>query len=135
MGGIIPQKEKDITEDDIVGMLEDTIKAKTGEKALEDMNLDELDELEDEEEERILLEMRKQRIAEIKALQQKSRFGDVREISANDYVEQVNKAGEGIWVILHLYKQVQTVSQVAKSCLLIFGAYKTIQISIKNYMK
>merc|ERR1719219_1967732 len=69
------------------------------------MNLDELDELEDEEEERILLEMRKQRIAEIKALQQKSRFGDVREISANDYVEQVNKAGEGIWVILHLYKQ------------------------------
>jgi len=103
--GIIPQKEKDITEDDIVGMLEDTIKAKTGEKALEDMNLDELDELEDEEEERILLEMRKQRIAEIKALQQKSRFGDVREISANDYVEQVNKAGEGIWVILHLYKQ------------------------------
>ena len=76
------------------------------EKALEDMNLDELDELEDEEEERILLEMRKQRIAEIKALQQKSRFGDVREISANDYVEQVNKAGEGIWVILHLYKQV-----------------------------
>ena len=105
--GIIPQKEKDITEDDIVGMLEDTIKAKTGEKALEDMNLDELDELEDEEEERILLEMRKQRIAEIKALQQKSRFGDVREISANDYVEQVNKAGEGIWVILHLYKQVK----------------------------
>ena len=51
--------------------------------------------------------MRKQRIAEINALQQKSRFGDVREISANDYVEQVNKAGEGIWVILHLYKQVQ----------------------------
>ena len=37
--GIIPQKEKDITEDDIVGMLEDTIKAKTGEKALEDLSL------------------------------------------------------------------------------------------------
>jgi hypothetical protein len=104
--GIIPEKQKkDITEDDIVNMLEQTIQKKTGEKALEDMDLDELDELEDEEEERILLQMRQQRIAEITALQQKSRFGDVREISANDYVEQVNKAGEGIWVVLHLYKQ------------------------------
>jgi len=105
--GIIPpkQEKKDITEDDIVNMLEQTIQKKTGEKALEDMDLDELDELEDEEEERILLQMRKQRIAEITELQQKSRFGDVREISANDYVEQVNKAGDGIYVVLHLYKQ------------------------------
>ena len=38
-------------------------------------------------------------------LQSKSNFGDVREISAQDYVEQVNKAGEGIFVVLHLYKQ------------------------------
>ena len=37
------------------------------------MNLDELDELEDEEEERILLQMRMQRIAEMKALQAKSK--------------------------------------------------------------
>lgn len=27
------------------------------------------------------------------------------EISAQDYVEKVNKAGTGIWVFLHLYKQ------------------------------
>ena len=38
-------------------------------------------------------------------LQSKSNFGDVREISAQDYVEQVNKAGEGMFVVLHLYKQ------------------------------
>ena len=31
--------------------------------------------------------------------------GQVREISAEDYVEQVNRAGDGIWVVLHLYKQ------------------------------
>lgn len=41
---------------------------------------------------------------EIKMLQAKSRFGDVREISAEDYVAQVNKAGEGVWVVLHLFK-------------------------------
>lgn len=74
-------------------------------KDMEDMNLDELDELEDEEEERILEQYRRSRMAEIKALQDKSNFGDVREISAEDYVAQVNKAGEGIWVVLHLYKQ------------------------------
>ena len=47
---------------------------------------------------------RRQRIAEMKELQQKAKFGDVREISAIDYVDQVNKAGEGVWVILHLFK-------------------------------
>jgi len=69
------------------------------------MTLDELDELEDEEEERILEQYRKARIAEIKSLQAKSNYGDVREISAEDYVAQVNNAGEGVWVVLHLYKQ------------------------------
>ena len=44
---------------------------------MEDMNLDELDELEDEEEERILEEYRKARMAEIKNLQAKSKFGSV----------------------------------------------------------
>lgn len=40
----------------------------------------------------------------MKALQAKAKFGDVREISAVDYVDEVNKAGEDIWVVLHLYK-------------------------------
>ena len=47
---------------------------------------------------------RQQRIAEMKALQAKSKFGDVREISAVDYVDEVNKAGDDVWVVLHLYK-------------------------------
>jgi hypothetical protein len=29
----------------------------------------------------------------------------VREITAVDYVQEVNKAGEGVFVVLHLYKQ------------------------------
>lgn len=68
------------------------------------MNLDELDELEDSEDEAILLQYRHKRIAELKALAEKSKFGSVLEISAQDYVQEINKAGEGIWVILHLYK-------------------------------
>lgn len=107
--GILPpkeEKEKTFTEDEIVNIVESTVKDKLEgtQKALEDMSLDELEELEDEEDERVLLEYRQKRLAEIQATLDRARFGDVREISANDYVEQVNKAGKDVWVVLHLYK-------------------------------
>lgn len=104
--GVIPQKEAEITEEDVINLMETTIKEKTGqnEKAKEDLTLDELDELEDEEDERVLLEYRMKRIAEMKASALTNKFGEVREISAEDYIQQVNKAGEGIYVILHLYR-------------------------------
>ena len=47
---------------------------------------------------------RRKRIEEIKALQSKAKYGEVIEITAIDYVLEVNKAGEGVWVVLHLYK-------------------------------
>ncbi len=47
---------------------------------------------------------RQKRLAEWKAHQMKSVFGEVNEISGQDYVLEVNKAGAGIWVVLHLYK-------------------------------
>lgn len=106
--GIIPDKPKsqdEITEESIVAMLEQTIDKKANGKTLDEMNLDELDELEDEEEERILEQYRRQRMAEIRATQAKAKYGDVREISAQDYVAEVNKAGDGVYVVLHLYKQ------------------------------
>lgn len=76
-----------------------------GQKLLNELDLDELDELEDSEDEAVLLEYRQKRIAEMKALAEKSRFGTVTEISGQDYISEVNKAGDGIWVVLHLYKQ------------------------------
>lgn len=63
-----------------------------------------MDELEDDEDEKILLEYRQKRIAEMQEIANKARFRDVREISAQDYVAEVNNAGEDIWVVLHLYK-------------------------------
>ncbi|XP_047994038.1 viral IAP-associated factor homolog [Leguminivora glycinivorella] len=105
--GIIPQKEKEVTEDDIVNMIEQTIQQKQQEKdkQLSELDLDGLDELEDSEDEAVLEEYRKKRIAELKRLAEKPKFGDVREVSGQDYVQEVNKAGEGIWVVIHLYKQ------------------------------
>merc|ERR1711874_946029 len=107
MGGIIPEKprEAEVTEEQLLAMVEQTIKEKSGKKDLDEMDLDELDELEDEEEERILMQMRMQRMAEMKAFQAKSNYGSVREITAVDYVQEVNKAGEDVFVVLHLYKQ------------------------------
>lgn len=102
--GIIPQKEKEITEEEIIDIVERTVQEKLNKNHLEEKTLDELDELEDEEDERIMAEYRNKRIAEMKALQEKSKFGSVYEITAVDYVKEINQAGEGVWVVLHLYK-------------------------------
>ena len=62
-------------------------------KAYKDMTLNELEEKEDdidEEDERMFEEYRRQRVAEMVATQKKSFFGDVREISRDEYVDQVS---------------------------------------------
>lgn len=71
---------------------------------MENKTLDELDELEDEEDEKILLEYRRKRIAEMQELAKKDKYGEIKEISGKDYIQEVNNAGD-VWVILHLYKQ------------------------------
>jgi len=58
----------------------------------------------DDDDEQIIREYRNKRMAEIKANLLVPQFGDVREITAPDYVEQVNKAGDNIWVVLFLYQ-------------------------------
>ncbi|XP_004925720.1 viral IAP-associated factor homolog [Bombyx mori] len=105
--GIIPQKEAEFSEADIVNMIEDTIQQKEAEKQkqLSELDLDGLDELEDSEDEAVIEEYRRKRLAEIKKLSEKPRFGEVREVSGQDYVQEVNKAGQDIWVVIHLYKQ------------------------------
>ena len=71
----------------------------------EEMELNELEELEDDLDERVFEQYRQKRLAELKATQRSARFGDVLEITAQDYIQEVNKAGDGVWVVLHLYKQ------------------------------
>ena len=39
------------------------------------------------------------------AARMKANYGDVGEISKADYVREVNQAGEGVWVVLHIYKE------------------------------
>lgn len=60
--------------------------------------------LEDNDDEDFIRNYRAKRMNEIQLQSQKPRFGEVVEITATDYVMQVNRAGEGIWVILLLYR-------------------------------
>jgi hypothetical protein len=72
-------------------------------------------------------------MAELKSRTEKARFGDVREITAVDYVQEVNKAGEGIMVVLHLYKQ---VSSSAESFYIYLVANATLfDIFVVSYMQ
>ncbi|XP_032812316.2 phosducin-like protein 3 isoform X2 [Petromyzon marinus] len=101
--GIIPQKEEPKEEEE-----ETTAQQQSVVKNYDDMTIDEFDELEDElneEDERVIEMYRQKRLAEWKAQQIKNKFGDVLEISGQDYVHEVTKAGPDIFVVLHLYKQ------------------------------
>lgn len=107
--GILPPKEslaeleKEEAEKEEQALLQQSVV-----KTYEEMTLEELEENEDEfneEDERAIELYRQQRLAEWKATQLKNKFGEVLEISGKDYVQEVTRAGDGLWVILHLYKQ------------------------------
>lgn len=70
-----------------------------------------LDEKDDDE---FIRNYREQRLAEIKLTQLKARFGEVLEITAVDYVKEVNQAGEDIYVVLLLYRQAYVWLQMNK---------------------
>ncbi|XP_053563612.1 phosducin-like protein 3 [Bombina bombina] len=102
--GILPPKEKPNDEEEEEAQIIQQSVVKT----YEDMTLEELEENEDEfnEEDEHALELyRQQRLAQWQAMQLKNVFGEVLEISGQDYVQEVTKAGKDLWVILHLYKQ------------------------------
>lgn len=78
-------------------------------QAYEDMNLQELGETQDdaifdELDHDVVEQFRQKRMQEMREAAGKPRFGEVREISANDYIAQVNNAGKDIWVVLLLLK-------------------------------
>ncbi|KAI8591237.1 thioredoxin-like protein [Geranomyces variabilis] len=102
--GIIAPKEVELTEDQIMDMMDKVISSKYGEKAIEDRTLDELDELEDEEDERVLESYRRQRMAEIQSASRLEKYGSVTQISKPDYKVEVTEASKDTWVVVHLFQ-------------------------------
>ncbi|KAJ2008527.1 phosducin [Coemansia thaxteri] len=100
--GILPQQIK-ITQNDIY----DSAVAKAQEEEstrLENLDLDELAELEDEEDDQVLEQYRQQRLAEMKAVASKERFGELRHISEPDYKREVTEASQESWIVVHLFR-------------------------------
>ena len=68
-------------------------------------------------------EFRNARMAEMMAQQSKPTFGSLMEITAHDYIPQVNKAGKKIWVVLHLFQPKYPQSQY--TCRFVYRALNT----------
>ncbi|KAK9399134.1 phosducin-like 2 [Crotalus adamanteus] len=101
--GILPPKEE--VKDEIEEMVL-RLQKEAEVKPYEKMNLKQLKEAEDDfdEEELKAVEMyRKQRLAELKALQKRQKFGELNEISGDQYVQEVTNAPKDVWVVIHLY--------------------------------
>nr|XP_021141600.1 phosducin-like protein 2 isoform X3 [Columba livia] len=102
--GILPPKEK--PKDETAEMVLHSQK-EAGVKPYERMNLEELKEAEDDfdEADRKAIEMyRQQRLQEWKCLLRMQKYGELREISGEQYVKEVTNAPEDVWVIIHLYR-------------------------------
>lgn len=72
------------------------------ENRLEGKDLDELDELEEDEDEEFLEIYRQQRMKEMNALAQKSKYGTVYPISKPDYAREVTEASSEAPVLVNL---------------------------------
>ncbi|XP_057871362.2 uncharacterized protein LOC131077814 [Cryptomeria japonica] len=74
---------------------------------LENKTEEELEDLEDDpdlDDARFLEEYRKKRLAELKEIARKPRFGSVLPIVGSDFVREVSQAPPEVWVVVHLYK-------------------------------
>ncbi|QPG74307.1 hypothetical protein FOA43_001634 [Brettanomyces nanus] len=98
--GIIPEKPKDASDEIEEAMMEAV--NKHHENRLENKTLDELDDLEDEEDEDFLEEYRQKRIAEMKKLASKSKFGQVYGINKPEYKDEVTDASKESIVVVHM---------------------------------
>eukprot|EP00808_Paulinella_micropora_P014466 g547.t1 len=68
---------------------------------LENKTVEELEEMEGDEE-TVLAKLRQKRLEKLKKDAALNKFGNVRYIQKPDFVREVNQAGAGIWVVVHL---------------------------------
>jgi hypothetical protein len=102
LGNFAP-KEKVATAEELA--VEAVEAAESIEPLVNKANLDELKVVEDEVEEDTLEAIKRKRMAELKAKHKANKFGWVKHLNREDYIREVNDAGEGIWVVLLLYEE------------------------------
>ncbi|KGK40438.1 hypothetical protein JL09_g309 [Pichia kudriavzevii] len=108
--GIIPEKEPDPTEQ-LEEALADAI-AKQHENRLEDLDIDELEALEDEEDEDFLAIYKQKRMAEMRQLASREKFGSIYPISKPEWQREVTEASKDATVFVHLSNESQLQSRL-----------------------
>lgn len=95
------------------------------------LDIDELDELEDSEDEAILIEYRKKRIAELKELASRSRFGYVREITGEEYVNEVrlkfNPAASSSYYSKFIFRSTKPERRFGSSCICTLKVFRSVR--------
>eukprot|EP01016_Furgasonia_blochmanni_P043427 TRINITY_DN5897_c0_g4_i1.p1 TRINITY_DN5897_c0_g4~~TRINITY_DN5897_c0_g4_i1.p1 ORF type:complete len:282 (-),score=90.36 TRINITY_DN5897_c0_g4_i1:238-1083(-) len=71
---------------------------------LANKKLEELEEYEDDLDDEIFEKYKQARLNEMKEKAARPYFGSLREISKQDYVQEVTNAPKDVWVVLHLYQ-------------------------------
>eukprot|EP01133_Synstelium_polycarpum_P016757 gene16757-19923_t len=98
---------KELTEDEIYTLVEEAAQlyhAKEKEAKLKGASLEDLIEMEDDEDEDVLENLRKKRIAQMKEEALRNKFGELYHISEPSYKQEVTEA-KGYIVVVHLFKQ------------------------------
>ncbi|KAI9175551.1 Proteolipid protein 2 [Blastocladiella emersonii ATCC 22665] len=105
--GILPPKEVEVTEAELEALVDAAAldHARARERELEEASLSDLDELEDDEDDRVLDMYRRRRMQEMAAAASRKLHGDLRQISEPDFVREVSDGSkDGTWVVCHLFK-------------------------------
>ncbi|KAL6768799.1 hypothetical protein ACKKBF_B16265 [Auxenochlorella protothecoides x Auxenochlorella symbiontica] len=90
-----------------------------GTERLDGEDAEGLEEAEDEfSDDRFLEQYRQRRIQELQASVSQPRFGSLEEIRRDDFVAQVTNAGEGVWVVCHLYSDSTRACGIMNQCLM-----------------
>ena len=97
---------------------DDTETKKRDAEFLETKGVEELQELEDDfADDRFMEEYRRRRIEELQKGVARPRFGTVETIRGSEFVSQVTNAGDGVWVVCHLYKDAVADCGILNACL------------------
>ncbi|KAG2734749.1 hypothetical protein G9P44_002755 [Scheffersomyces stipitis] len=113
--GIIPERPPSPTAE-LEAALEEAVR-KQHENRLESKDLDELDALEDEEDEEFLNFYKNKRMAELQKLAEKKKFGSVYPIAKNEYEDEVTKASNDSFVLVHMSLQSALQSRLLSTLL------------------
>ncbi|KAF2075231.1 hypothetical protein CYY_003449 [Polysphondylium violaceum] len=134
---------KELTEDELFDLIQEAaVLASEAEKRekLENASLEDLREMEDDEDEKVLEELRKRRIAQMKLEKELNKFGELYHISEPSYKSEVTET-KGIFVVVHLFKsgipQCQLINEYLGQLAKKFKATKFVKIrseeAIHNY--